>query len=309
MGGPRGHRKHSPSSQAPLRPTNEEDTATVVGEDDSFDSENDKGVVEQVCSHDIRSCVLPLLTFGPQHDDRGRSSNVQTRPINPVEDGDHYIRAGAHGDPHEELEDGRLQTDEMNQHVDDITLPRLPGQMQNRQSCSAPMEAPLLPRLPFSSRNIDDPKDEDIISVLTSGPRSRHGRKLAERPGGLAPGVDSEYTRPESSEFEKFISEPLPLPIAYGWMVKGTKEHVEDLHLSGIMFCDREVDSKRTIKVLCEYTWIQPTPSQDKTGEIFPAIYVPGKQYHPASQDNAARLIQIPQETHAIGKGSNPVSL
>lgn len=73
------------------------------------------------------------------------------------------------------------------------------------------------------------------------------------------------------------IFEPQPLPIAYGWMVKGTAEHIEDLHLSGIPFCNREVHSKMKIEVLGEYTWIEVTPSQQESYERFPAIYVPGK--------------------------------
>lgn len=83
------------------------------------------------------------------------------------------------------------------------------------------------------------------------------------------------------------IFEPQPLPIAYGWMVKGTAEHIEDLHLSGIPFCNREVHSKMKIEVLGEYTWIEVTPSQQESYERFPAIYVPGKyrhlKCHPAS--------------------------
>lgn len=72
------------------------------------------------------------------------------------------------------------------------------------------------------------------------------------------------------------IFEPQPLPIAYGWMVKGTAEHIEDLHLSGIPFCNKEVHSKTKIEVLGEYTWIDVTPSQLQSYERFPAIYVPG---------------------------------
>lgn len=73
------------------------------------------------------------------------------------------------------------------------------------------------------------------------------------------------------------IFEPQPLPIAYGWMVKGTAEHIEDLHLSGIPFCNKEVHSKTKIEVLGEYTWIEVTPSQEESYERFPAIYVPGR--------------------------------
>ncbi|POS72871.1 hypothetical protein DHEL01_v208735 [Diaporthe helianthi] len=69
---------------------------------------------------------------------------------------------------------------------------------------------------------------------------------------------------------------PPPLPIAYGWMVRGTAEHVEDLHLTGVPFCSSKVHSKTKIEVLGEYTWIEVTPSQEETYERFPAIYVPG---------------------------------
>jgi hypothetical protein len=72
------------------------------------------------------------------------------------------------------------------------------------------------------------------------------------------------------------IFEPQPLPIAYGWTVRGTAEHIEDLHLSGIPFCNKEVHSKTKIEVLGEYTWIEVTPSQEESYERFPAIYVPG---------------------------------
>ncbi|KAJ0114996.1 geranylgeranyl pyrophosphate synthetase [Diaporthe amygdali] len=74
----------------------------------------------------------------------------------------------------------------------------------------------------------------------------------------------------------KPIFEPEPLSIAYGWMAKGTSEHIEDLHLSGIPFCHREVRSKIRIEMLGEYTWIEVTPSQEETYEKYPAIYVPG---------------------------------
>lgn len=73
------------------------------------------------------------------------------------------------------------------------------------------------------------------------------------------------------------IFEPQPLPIAYGWMVRGTAEHIEDLHLSGIPVCTREIHSKMKIEVLGEYTWIEITPSQEESYERFPAIYVPGQ--------------------------------
>lgn len=72
------------------------------------------------------------------------------------------------------------------------------------------------------------------------------------------------------------IFEPQPLPIAYGWMVRGTAQHVEDLHLSGIPVCNKEVHSKSKIEVLGEYTWIEVTPSQQESYERFPSIYVPG---------------------------------
>lgn len=72
------------------------------------------------------------------------------------------------------------------------------------------------------------------------------------------------------------VYEPEPLSIAFGWMAKGTAEHIEDLHLSGIPPCNREIHSKTKIQVLGEYTWIEVTPSQQESYERFPAIYVPG---------------------------------
>lgn len=73
--------------------------------------------------------------------------------------------------------------------------------------------------------------------------------------------------------------QPPPLPISYGWMVRGTAEHIQDLHLSGIPVCSKEVRSKTKIDVLGEYTWIEETPSQKETYERFPAIYVPGMSF------------------------------
>ncbi|KAL1871095.1 hypothetical protein Daus18300_004840 [Diaporthe australafricana] len=71
------------------------------------------------------------------------------------------------------------------------------------------------------------------------------------------------------------VYQPQPLPIAYGWMAKGVQDHVEDLHLHGIPVC-HSVESKKKIQVLGEYTWIKFTPSQDRTYEKYPAVYVPG---------------------------------
>lgn len=182
-----------------------------------------------------------------------------------------YPQDGAYDDFREEFGTEGSEIDEMD--VDDVAPSRVPN--QHRQIRGVTSEGPLFPRLPITSRNIDDVEDDDNISVLTDGHLSKHSMRLRQRQRKPTPGIDIEYTNPKGSG--SFIFEPLPLPILYGWMVKGTKEHVEDIHLSGVLFCDNEVHSKRAIEVLCEYTWICPTPSQDKTTETCPAIYVPGK--------------------------------
>ena len=110
--------------------------------------------------------------------------------------------------------------------------------------------------------------DDDVIAENGFGekePRPRRQRSLS---------IPIHYT-PRITTGQP-IFEPQPLPIAYGWMVKGTAEHIEDLHLSGIPFCNKEVHSKTKIEVLGEYTWIEVTPSQLESYERFPAIYVPG---------------------------------
>ncbi|KAG8161102.1 hypothetical protein KVR01_009366 [Diaporthe batatas] len=89
--------------------------------------------------------------------------------------------------------------------------------------------------------------------------------------------------------------QPPPLPISYGWMVRGTVEHIEDLHLSGIPVCSKAVRSKTQIQVLGEYTWIETTPSQEKTFERFPAIYVPGnaRTWRPVQIDSSLHQKEI----------------
>lgn len=186
------------------------------------------------------------------------------------EGSDDYVQDGISDDSDEEYEAG--ESEHSKTDVDEITPTRLPG--YQRQIRSAPRGAPLFPKLAVSSRNMDDVEDDDSLSTFTVSHSSTSSMRMRRRQCIVTPGIDIEYTDPES--LGKVISEPLSLPISYGWMVKGTKEHLEDIQLSGILFCDRSVHSKSTIEVLCEYTWIQATPSQEKTGDKFPAIYVPG---------------------------------
>ncbi|ROW01989.1 hypothetical protein VMCG_05502 [Cytospora schulzeri] len=255
MGGPRGNRKPSPAARAPFPPKKGTTRAHKV--DVTLDYGNEEDVDDQ--------------------DNSSVSRDVQIRESIEVEDGAEDVgdenendRDGASDYSSLEFEAAESDNDVMD--VDDINPPRLPGQRRNIRR--APREAPMFPGLPIPSRNINDGEDDENLSVSTDGDLSTRSRRLRRRQRNLAPAMDIENTNPKSSG--DFIFEPLPLPISYGWMVKGTKEHVEDLHLSGFMFCDREVHSKKTIEVLCEYTWIQATPSQERTGDMFPAIYVPG---------------------------------
>ncbi|KAI3392717.1 hypothetical protein diail_5274 [Diaporthe ilicicola] len=101
---------------------------------------------------------------------------------------------------------------------------------------------------------------------------SAPGMRPSKRPRAVSIGI---HYHPRSGTGRPIL-QPLPLPIAYGWMARGAEEHLEDLHLSGIPFCDNKVKSKRTIEVLGDYTWIKVTPSQEESYEKYPAVYVPG---------------------------------
>lgn len=72
------------------------------------------------------------------------------------------------------------------------------------------------------------------------------------------------------------LQEPSHLSITDSWMFKGVKAHVGDLHLCDIVSIDEKVVSRSRIEVMCEYTWIDTTPSQERLGKTFPAVYVPG---------------------------------
>ena len=145
---------------------------------------------------------------------------------------------------------------------------------QHRSIFGAPHRAPMFPKLPISSRSIGN-FDRDDTLPLSTGDRSGSSRTSGFRQRTPTPGIDIEYNNPNSSG--KFIFEPPPLSISYGWMAKGTNEHVEDLHLSGVLFCDEEVQSEKEIEVLCEYTWIEATPGRAEAGNTLSTIYVPGK--------------------------------
>lgn len=69
------------------------------------------------------------------------------------------------------------------------------------------------------------------------------------------------------------------LYVTDSWLFKGIKEYIGDLHLSSV---DSDkvvaVEARCKVEVLCEYTFIETTPSQGSEAEMcFPAVYVPGK--------------------------------
>lgn len=152
---------------------------------------------------------------------------------------------------------------------------------QHRRICGVQTAAPLFPRLPI--RNNDEVENDEALSASAGEDQSKQGTGSRRRQRKPSPGINIEYTSRKGSG--RFILEPPPLPIAYGWMVKGTKKHVEDLHLTGIPFCNREVRTDSKVDILGEYTWIQATPSQEKKGSSCPAIYVPGNCCFLSSQD------------------------
>lgn len=62
------------------------------------------------------------------------------------------------------------------------------------------------------------------------------------------------------------------------WLFKGLREHVEDLRFSDVVIdSDKVVTARKKIDVLGEYTFIETTPTQRQTAEMFPAVYVPGE--------------------------------
>lgn len=120
-----------------------------------------------------------------------------------------------------------------------------------------------------ATENTAPDHDTDVINEVES--QSSVARPKRQRSLSIPIHYTSRFTTGQP------IYQPLPLSMAYGWMAKGVKDHVEDLHLSGIPVCDKKVESKKKIEVLGQYTWIKFTPSQDRTYEKYPAVYVPGK--------------------------------
>lgn len=138
--------------------------------------------------------------------------------------------------------------------------------------------APLFPKLPMSFRkNVRVDEDDDVSPPA----EDQSGNSVTGLDGQRTPtpGIDIEYKNPNSSGRSFF--EPPPLSIAYGWMTKGTNKHLEDLYLSGVWFCDGEVQSENKIEVLCEYTWVEATPGRGMADHMSRAIYVPGMCYNP----------------------------
>lgn len=64
--------------------------------------------------------------------------------------------------------------------------------------------------------------------------------------------------------------------LAHSCLFKSLKSHIANLPLSNIVASAEAIASRSRTEVLCEYTWIGVTPSQEKTGQKFPAVYVPG---------------------------------
>ncbi|KUI54677.1 hypothetical protein VP1G_02095 [Cytospora mali] len=243
MGGPRGCREPSPLPRAPSSPKGEEVAVSPNCGDNTHNSDD--------------------------QDNSSPLTNVQVRESIEFDNDDNgqYVGDGSSEDHNNVYEFEESEHEEMD--VDRNTSTPRPG--QHGQMRRTQNEALLFPRLPISSHNIDNVEEGSISSVPTEYEKVK---RLQRRQRKLTPGIDIDYTNPHSSD--NFLYVVPPLSISYGWMVKGTKEHVEDIYISGSLFSDKEVRSKRKIEVLCEYTWIQTTPSQEKRGDIFPAIYVPG---------------------------------
>lgn len=184
----------------------------------------------------------------------------------------------------------------------------LPRPRQCNRSRTPTNEAPLFPGLPVSSRNIGEAEDHGVLSDASAERQPRYAGAISTT---KSKAKTRNKSKNKSSGYKALepLKEPLSLPISYGWMVKGTNEHVEDLYLPGILKCDSEIYSKGKVEVLCEYTWIQATPSQERAGTAFPAIYVPGKYCNPSAiayecgkSRNRRELIQPSQAAHATGK-------
>ncbi|KUI70118.1 hypothetical protein VM1G_06283 [Cytospora mali] len=244
MGGPRGCREPSPLSRAPSSPKDKE---VVVSSNDGDNTHNS----DDEDNSDPLTNVKVRESIEFDNDDNGQY-------IGDVSSEDHSNVSEVEESENEEMDvDGNTPTR------------RRPG--QHEQMRRNQNQVLLFPRLPISSHKINNVEDEDSSSISIE---YKQGNRLQRHQRKLTPGIDIDYTNPNSSGSFFYVAPPLS--ISYGWMVKGTKEHIEDIYISGSLFSDKEVRSKRKIEVLCEYTWIQTTPSQEKRGDIFPAIYVPG---------------------------------
>lgn len=81
---------------------------------------------------------------------------------------------------------------------------------------------------------------------------------------------------PDSDEMPR--TQENHLYVTDSWLFKGIKEHTDDLHFSDVVIdSDKAVTARSKVDVLGEYTFIETTPTQRKTAEMFPAVYVPGE--------------------------------
>ncbi|ROW09273.1 hypothetical protein VPNG_05794 [Cytospora leucostoma] len=181
------------------------------------------------------------------------------------------VAHGSGADSDDEYEVRQSYDDGMD--IDEQTA--LPRPVQCNRSRTPTKEAPLFPGLPVSSRNIGEAEDHEMLSDSSEERQSKYTGVINTTKSKFKTRNKNKNKISGNKTLEP-LKEPLPLPMSYGWMVKGTNEHVEDLHLPGIPKCDSEIQSKSKVEVICEYTWIQATPSQEETGTSFPAIYVPG---------------------------------
>lgn len=116
------------------------------------------------------------------------------------------------------------------------------------------------------------PYQHEYLSMRRgSSPPPVRAARRSSSPTSIVLEVPAAYKMRRSQE------EPNHLPITNSWLFRGIKSHVGDLHLPDIVSVGDEVAARSRIEVLCEYTWINITPSQESSGKRFPAIYVPGR--------------------------------
>lgn len=84
------------------------------------------------------------------------------------------------------------------------------------------------------------------------------------------------------------------LPMTDSWLFKGIKDHIGDLPLSVITRGPEVVRARNKIEVLCEYTWVNVTPSQQAANKNFPAVYVPGKMTTDDDDEDDDNIKYIP---------------